>query len=74
MLRCDNCGRLISFVKRKGQRSIPVDPHAGYFVPDEVTGTAVFVTEKGIVRKGRPTADGIKGYTLHKCDRKRGIS
>lgn len=74
MLKCNNCGRMITFIKRKGQKSIPVEPRAEYFVPDDVAGTVVFVSEKGMVRKGRPATDGIKGYILHKCDRKRVIT
>ena len=69
MTICKTCGAKIDFIRSPKGGKIPVAAHAGYYIPVDA-GTAVFVTAKGEVRKGREVTDGIKGHLLHKCGRR----
>lgn len=48
---CRGCGKEIAFIKTKAGKSMPVNPEAKYYVPDE-RGNA-YVTIEGAVEKGR---------------------
>lgn len=67
MIFCKDCGKRIDFIKSKSGGKIPVNARQEYFIPDETFGAVVFVTSKGIIRKGRRAVDGVAGRELHKC-------
>ena len=67
MCRCYQCNREIRFVKRKGEKAIPVEPQRYYFVPCEKNEGDVFLSQTGVTRHGNLASDGLPGYKWHKC-------
>jgi hypothetical protein len=66
MAKCYICGQEITFIKRSGKKPLIVNKNPVYFVPDS-SGDRYFIHD-GVMRRGRATADGLRGYTLHGCE------
>ena len=66
MAKCDNCGKEIRFINRKGDKALKVNMYSVYFVPD-LMGDTYFING-AVLRRGRVAQDGLVGYTLHNCE------
>ncbi len=64
---CAFCHREIKWIRqKKSGRSIPVEPDAVCFVPDD-SSQQTFVDQNGDMRRGRSHPDGLRGYRRHRC-------
>lgn len=67
--RCRGCGAEIAFIKTEKGKSMPVDPEAIEFIPDN--GYSVFVMPDGSVKRGIVQEEAVKkaevqiGYRSH---------
>lgn len=64
---CYQCKELIKFVKKKGGKSIRVEPQSCYFLPATEGHGEKFISPNGTVRYGTPASDGLVGYREHDC-------
>ena len=59
---CRACGAEIGFIKTVAGKTMPVDVHGIYFVPDSLA-TEVFVMPDGNVKRGRRTTEDASPLT-----------